>query len=262
MRNLLFWAILPFLIPQALYVRRTAPRFAPAAGPEMGSVGDGEHAHLLAIGDSIIAGVGASKLSRALVGQTATALAHERQSRIFWQALGESGYDSARILQNLVPRLPRNTFDYIIVSVGVNDITGFTSIRRWRRNLAVLLRTLLDHSPNALIAVAGVPPLHGFPLLPQPLRATFGMRARVFERVARKLVNDHERCTYVPLDFEPDPSKFAADGYHPSEESYVEFGRHMAERLLEFEAGHRRTKAARDGLAQVSQPKTPPVRSA
>lgn len=248
MRNLLFWVVFPFLVPQALYVRRTAPRFAPAAGPAAGSVGDGAQARLLAIGDSIIAGVGASDLTRALVGQTANALANARQCRIAWRALGRSGYDSARILEDLVPRLPSNAFDYVIVSVGVNDITGLTSIRQWRRNLAALLRALREHSPDALIAVAGMPPLHGFPLLPQPLRAAFGMRARVFDKAATKLVNGHERCTHVPLDFEPEPSKFSPDGYHPSEESYTEFGRHMAESLL--------------GLAQASQPKTPPVRSA
>jgi lysophospholipase L1-like esterase len=262
MRNLLFWIVFPFLIPQALYVRRTAPRFAPAAGPAKGAVGDGERTRLLAIGDSIIAGVGAAELSRALVGQTAAALASARQCRVAWQTLGRSGYDSARIMENLVPRMPSDTFDYIIVSVGVNDITGLTSIREWRRNLTALLCALLKHSPNALIAFAGIPPLHGFPLLPQPLRATFGMRARVFEKVARKLVDVQDRCTHVPLDFEPDPSKFAPDGYHPSEESYTEFGGQMAESLLELEARHRGTQATGSKLAQASQPKTPPVRTA
>ena len=72
--------------------------------------------------------------------------------------------------------------------------------------------------------------------MPQPLRAAFGMRARVFDNVARNVVREHERSLYVALDFEPDPSAFAADGYHPSEESYAEFGRHMADRLLAVEA--------------------------
>jgi lysophospholipase L1-like esterase len=73
--NFIFWIVFPFLVPQALYVRKTAPRFAPAHGPAEGSVGEGEQTRLLAIGDSIIAGVGASAFSKALVGQTASALA-------------------------------------------------------------------------------------------------------------------------------------------------------------------------------------------
>ena len=235
-RNLFFWIAFPFLLPQALYVRRTAPRSAPAAGPAEGVVGNGEPIRLLAIGDSIIAGVGASTLSKALVGRTATALANAGNCSVSWRALGQSGYDSNKILQGLVPQLPDVTFNYIIVSVGVNDITGLTSIRNWRRNLTALLYKLQAHSPDALIAVAGMPPMHAFPLLPQPLRAAFGMRARVFDEVAKAVIVEQERSLHIPLDFEPDPSGFAPDGYHPSEESYVEFGRRLADRLLAAKA--------------------------
>lgn len=232
MKNLLFWIVFPFLVPQALYVRRTALRFAAAGGPAKGSVGDGEEIRLLAIGDSIIAGVGATTLWRALVGQTASALASSRNCCVAWQALGVSGYNSTKVLQRLVPALPGVAFKYIIVSVGVNDITGLTTLREWRHNLSLLLEKLHAHSPDAVIAVAGIPPLHLFPLLPQPLRAAFAMRGRSFDDVARKVVERDKNSLYVPLNFEPDASQFAADGYHPSEDSYAEFGRHMADKLL------------------------------
>ena len=137
MRNVLFWAAFPFLVPQALYVRRTAPRFAPAGGPAEGSVGDGEPFRLLAIGDSIIAGVGATDLSKALVGRTAAALAESKNCRVSWQALGVSGYDSTRVLEHLVPELPSVALDYMILSVGVNDITG----RRLHGNGAGIYRS-------------------------------------------------------------------------------------------------------------------------
>lgn len=228
----MFWIVFPFLLPQALYVRRTAPRFAAAGGPSEGSSGDGKQMRLLAVGDSIIAGVGASELSKALVGQTATAIAASLNCCVSWQALGVSGYDSTKILDRLLPELPDVAVDYIIVSVGVNDITGLTRLRKWRQNLSLLLDKLQAHSPNAVIAIAGMPPLHEFPLLPQPLRAYFGMRGRSFDEVARKVIDRLPNSVHVPLDVESDPSKFAPDGYHPSEESYAEFGRYMADGLL------------------------------
>ncbi len=235
-KNLLFWAAFPFLVPQALYVRRTAPRFAPAGGPTQGSVGEGEETRLLAIGDSIIAGVGASELSSALVGQTAAALAASKRCRVSWHAIGVSGYDSAKILECLVPKLPDVAIDYFIVSVGVNDITGLTPLGHWRRNLSKILSALKVHSPDACIALAGMPPMHDFPLLPQPLRALFGMRATVFDEIAVSVVNDHGKTIHVPVEFEPDPAKFAPDGYHPSEQSYTEFGLQMANGMLAMEA--------------------------
>lgn len=232
MKNVLFWAVVPFLLPQALYVRRTAPRFAPARGPSKGLSGNGRETRLLAVGDSIIAGVGATELSKALVGQTATAIAASLDCCVSWQAYGVSGYNSTKTLDRLVPVLPDAAADYIIVSVGVNDITGLMTLRKWRQNLALLLKKLRAHSPNAVIAMAGMPPLHGFPLLPQPLRATFGMRGRLFDEEVRKVVAGVPNTVHVPLDFEPDPQEFAGDGYHPSEESYVKFGRYMADGLL------------------------------
>ena len=228
LRSVLFWIVLPLLIPQALWLRKTAPRFPSANGPATGAIGEGEPRKLLAIGDSIIAGVGASTLSKALVGQTAAALAKSQQCQVHWQALGVSGYDSAKVLKHLVPQLPEDYVDYIIVSVGVNDITGLTTLFKWRRNYTSLLDHLHRHSPNARIVVAGMPPLHGFPLLPQPLRAVFGMRARSFEQVTRELVSERAFVQHVPVEFDPDPARFAGDGYHPSEESYQTYAESMA----------------------------------
>lgn len=234
MKNVLFWGAFPFLLPQALYVRRTAPRFAPAAGPLEGASGEGRKMRLLAIGDSIIAGVGATELSKALVGRTADAIAASLDCSVSWRACGVSGYNCERVLDDLVPELPGDTADFVIVSVGVNDITGLTTMRKWRANMSLLLDKLRRHSPDATIAVAGMPPMHRFPLLPQPLRATFGMRSRSFDDALRAIVDGLPGTVHVSLDFEADPGSFAPDGYHPSEESYVEFGRHMADGLLGF----------------------------
>ena len=232
MRNIVFWSLLPLLAPQAIYVRRTAPRFAAAAGPSHGVVGAGREKRLLAIGDSIIAGVGAPTLGDALVGQTAGSLARRLRGRVRWQAFGVPGFNSRKVLDSLVPRLPDEAADFIIVSVGVNDITGVKTVSTWRANLQQLLLSLLDHSPGATIAIAGIPPMHGFPLLPQPLRAVAGLRASSFDQVGQAVASGFDQVVHVPVDFDPDPAMFAADGYHPSAESYRLFGDAMAAHLV------------------------------
>jgi len=231
--SLLFWTLFPFVLPQAIGVRRNAPRFPGAGGPREGSTGGGRPLKLLAVGDSIIAGVGAGDLSKALVGQTAEQLAARLDCRVDWKARGSIGADTAKVLRRLVPRLPEPAADIIIVSVGVNDVTGLCRLAVWRRNLTRLLKALHHHSPQAVVAVAGIPPLRGFPLLPQPLRALFGLRGETFDRAARNVVSSFPFGVFVPLDFEPQPDKFSADGYHPSEASYRDFGRMMTDRIAD-----------------------------
>jgi len=233
LRSLLFWLAFPFLVPQALWLRRTAPRFAGAAGPNQGSVGAGEPRTLVAIGDSIIAGVGASEFSKALVGQAALALSESLNCEIRWLAHGYIGANTSKLLNIHMPELPDFQADIIIASVGVNDITSVTSLPRWRRNLRMLLRQLTASSNKGIIAFAGLPPLGAFPLLPQPLRAALGFRAVDFDREARRIVAEFPQVVYVPIDFETSPEMFAADGYHPSESSYVIFGESVSRKIVE-----------------------------
>jgi len=42
MHNLIFWGLFPLLVPQALYVKRIAPRLPPPACEPQGSMGEGE----------------------------------------------------------------------------------------------------------------------------------------------------------------------------------------------------------------------------
>ena len=232
LRRFVFWGSIPFLIPQALYVRRTAPRFAGASGPSQGTIGEGERLVLRAVGDSIIAGVGASDFSRALIGRTAEVLSRELDRAVDWSANGRIGARSSDLLAELIGQMPSGPADAVLVSVGVNDVTGLRTTSAWVRDLTSIIERLRGHSPAAVIAFAGLPPLSGFPLLPQPLRAVIGLRGRIFDQAAREVVARHDRVVHVPIDFETSPEKFAADGFHPSEESYVEFAQVVADAMI------------------------------
>lgn len=234
MRHALFWIGLPFVIPQALYVRRTALRFPPAAGPSSGSVGDGEERRLFMFGDSIAAGVGASTLERALPGQLARGYAAATGTRVNWTAEGYSGANCATLLQKFALSTIRDA-DLVAVSVGVNDVTSLTTVATFRRNLTELLDQITKRFPGAAIGVAGLPPLGGFPALPQPLRTLIGSRGRVLDGVTRDVVEQFPHAFHQPIEFETQPEKFAPDGYHPSEASYVEFGDVMGSALARFD---------------------------
>lgn len=231
MRWMLFWALFPFVILQAIKVRRNAPRVLGAAGPTSASVGSGNIVNLLAIGDSIIAGVGASTITEALPGQVAAELARLLGSEVSWRASGLIGATASVIMRRLVTTQPCKPFDAIVLSVGVNDVTSLRTMRQWSTDLGCLLDELREHSPAAVIALVGLPPLSSFPLLPQPLRAVLGIRARMFDDAGRYEVSKREKVVYVPIEIDPTPDHFSRDGFHPSLSGYKELGRQVATAL-------------------------------
>jgi lysophospholipase L1-like esterase len=239
-----FWLLLPVIVIQGLAVRYRARRFAAPAGPVIGQVagcGGGPPLRLLALGDSIVAGVGAGSADNALAGATARALAQLTGRSVQWQGHGRIGAGIADLADALLPSLAPAPFDVVVLSVGVNDITRLRRSGTWARRLAALLDRLRARDPEAIIAMAGMPPLHGFPLLPVPLRGILGMRARSFSHAARRVVESRPGMVFVPLDFDPLPDNFCDDGFHPGPASYSALGLALAQSL-----------AAQPGLAAVS----------
>ncbi len=224
----LFWLSLPLLLPQGLWVKRTARRLPPADGARSGVVGSGPTRRLLLVGDSIIAGVGVEQLADALPGQLARALAEHHRCRIEWHAHGDNGASCADLLRQL-PALPAMQADWIFVSVGVNDVTRLTTARAWRLQLTALLTALAIHSPQAQVLLAGVPPMQRFPGLPSPLRQVFGWRAGRLDGVGRQVAAGIENVQHVPTPVPDDPAAFASDGYHPNAQACAVWARVIAE---------------------------------
>lgn len=233
LQSALFWLGFALIIPQALYVRRTAHRAGPAPGPRSGSAGEGEELiHLYGLGDSIIDGVGTSSIQNAMLGQTATGLAELLNTKVSWQGVGKSGHRTAQVMELLASAPPLQATAFVIVSVGVNDVTGLRTLSQWRRDLRQLLLTLHGQCGQARVLMIGLPPMGEFPLLPQPLRALFGLRSRQFEQAAIHELNSLVFASYAHIDLPVTADSFAEDGYHPSELACRELGRNLAKVLI------------------------------
>lgn len=228
-----FWLTLPGLLPQALHLRATALRLAPAAGPTEGHIGsDGPPLRLLLLGDSIIAGIGVDRLERAFPGQLAAALADQTGRAVIWQAMGQGGWNAARIVAELLPRLGgQGSFDLAVVSVGVNDVTCLTPRRRWRDQLEQL-HTGLSGCADLSVHL-GLPPLDRFPALPLALRHSFGHRARKLDRIAGEVAAAGAARLHLPMQVMPDDDQFAADGFHPNSEACAAWAADVAQRIAQ-----------------------------
>src|SRR5215472_15030495 len=128
--------LLPVLLAQGLWVRLRTTRLPDAAGPSSGTAaGAGAPFDLIVLGESTVAGVGASTHELGLTGQTASALAHRTGRSIRWRALGLSGATARDALKELVPQLAGSRADAMIIVLGVNDVAGWRRISQWTKDV-------------------------------------------------------------------------------------------------------------------------------
>lgn len=183
---------------------------------------------LLALGDSIIDGVGTGHTSNSLPVQFAEQVALQEGCRVAWRIEGRSGWDISDLLQHLDGLDDLSPPDLVLISIGVNDVTGLTRLEQWTVRLRSLLGYCRQHWPRANVLYCGLPPMQHFPLLPQPLRATLAFRAGQFDRMAAAIVEEFPPAVHIPTRIRPDEHSFADDGFHPSADSCKLWARELA----------------------------------
>lgn len=234
-----FWLLLPLTAVQGLWLRSRATRLPGAPGERQGATGDGDTLHLLAIGDSIIDGVGTGHIDASLSVQLAAALAARFRRRVHWRVEGASGHAAEDVIERLDSLEPGVPADVVLISVGVNDVTGLSSTRHWRRSLQRLLGAIRGRWPGALLLFAGLPPMAKFPLPPQPLKFSLGLRAATLDRIAREVFAPDSHALHVPTRIDPEHHDFCEDGFHPSAESCTLWARELAAEIAVKLSGDR-----------------------
>jgi len=228
--RLLAPVLAPILLPQGLYARRITPNMAEPTGARHGHSGTGPALRLLILGDSAAAGVGVTTQDQALSGHLVAALAQHYS--VSWRLLARTGDTSEQVIEHL-NSLESQTFDVAMVSVGVNDVTGRTRDRDWRLNLAGIIANLQARFAVRHILFSGLPPMHIFPALPQPLRWWIGQRARELDSLMQEVATQHANCQHFSTPVTFDHSYMADDGFHPGPLAYTHWGEHTAALIRE-----------------------------
>ena len=224
-------ALGPVLLAQGRRVRRTVPVLPEADGPREGEAGAGVPLRLLILGDSAAAGVGARTQDEALSGQLAVSLAPT--FRLRWKLLAFTGATTADMLDHL-QGLPAEAFDVVVTSLGVNDVNGRVALAMWRRAQEELINVLQSRFGARHILLSGLPPMHRFPALPQPLRRYVGSRARDFDRVLASVAANRPGCEFLALGHEMmDAAAMAGDGFHPGPPIYALWAREATRRIVQ-----------------------------
>lgn len=233
--SLVVLALSPLLLLQALYVVARAIRLPEAAGERAGRAGMGPDLRVLILGDSAAAGVGVARQADALSGQLVDRLTPD--FAVAWSLQATTGHRTRQAIAAL-DGLQGQAFDVAVISLGVNDVTSFQSVRDWIAAQRELHATLRARHGVRLIVTAPLPPMGDFPLLPQPLRGVIGRRARAFDASLRTYAAGQTDIAIADFDLPNDPALMAPDGYHPGPGVYAAWATAVARVIRErFGAG-------------------------
>lgn len=222
---LAFLCLSPLLITQGIYVRKVTPRLPEPPGKRKGTGGAGPILRFLILGDSAAAGVGALTQEEALSGRLEEELAPD--FHVFWRLMAQKGFQACDVAA-LLEMADREIFDFVVVSVGVNDVTHGTRLGKWKADLKKILDLVEDKFGSPHVIFSAIPPMHLFPALPQPLRWFIGQRALKLNREMEKTIKSRYDCEKADIRFPLEEKYMASDGFHPGVAAYTLWAAQLA----------------------------------
>ncbi|MEP6902586.1 MAG: SGNH/GDSL hydrolase family protein [Actinomycetota bacterium] len=223
----------PFLYLQGQYVRRKIGRLPDAGGETVGKFSAGEMSvKLLILGESTATGIGARTHETALAGQFARCLGAKLGKSVEWHVVGRSGITVKETIHELVPQIPAEKFDYIMLALCGNEVLKLRSPRTFRRDMKKLLGILQEKYEDATVFITNAPAVRLSPVLPQPIKFILGHLSALHDANAREFTAEMKNVFYFHQPSEV-PKDFFADGLHPSEKGYTDWSRRMIEFFTE-----------------------------
>jgi lysophospholipase L1-like esterase len=181
---------------------------------------------MLVLGDSTAVGVGASFPSESVAGRIATAL--------HLKTVENYAVSGARItdIPQQIERAQADSYDFILVMVGANDIIRFVKAETAEQSLKDVLK-ILPQASTTILTTAGN--MGAVALLPPFLKKKYTALTLEYHGFYKKLAENNGSIfvnMYEPIETDPfslEPSVYLArDSFHPSSEGY----RLWAERIL------------------------------
>lgn len=199
---------------------------APVIDRKEVTIGSGESLRYLILGDSTTIAQG-GEYERGYVVQTANKLAEKYQ--VTYANYGVSGATINDVLRLQLPEVSK-MFEptLVVIGVGANDVTHFTSLRSIRKDLNEIIDTIRVMNPEAKIVLSGAASMGDVKRFPQPTKWLAGVRTKQINNVFLEVVAE-KNATFAYVaektgkNFSNNPHYFAADNFHPNDEGYAQW---------------------------------------
>ena len=198
--------------------------------------GYGDPVHLLVLGDSIAAGLGAEKAKHTLGGRLARGTARSAGRSVRLRTAAVVGSESSMLAEQLASLPASYVPDVAVIVVGGNDVTHRVPVAESVRHLVAAVDDLRGR--GAEVVVGTCPDLGALRPVPQPLRALGSRASRQLAAAQRVAALEHgarvvSLAHVVGPFFITNPDEmFSLDRFHPSAHGYKRTAKAMLPSVL------------------------------
>jgi lysophospholipase L1-like esterase len=217
---------IPFLVYQAKQIRKTSPRLPSQSS--LLTLGQGEN-HILLLGESTVAGVGASSAEHTLAGNFQRLFGESYQI----ETIGKKGLRVKEALslyhQHRQAQKPKSKG--VILFLGANDCFLLTSPVAFKKEVETLIHQIQLNTSAQWIYLAAIPPVHLFPAFSKRMQFFLYRQRNYLQAELEKIAESNPKVIYhgIPMDLQPE--FFSADRIHPSDLGYQKIAELAFEKL-------------------------------
>lgn len=216
--------LISFIIIEAVIIFFSGKHVAiPNIPREPQTFGKGRQLNYVIIGDSISISQG-SDYDDGFAIASAKHLA--KKNKVTMINYGISGATSKSVKENQLEKASSFKPDILLLAVGANDATHFTSKKTLQDSIQDIINRLKEVNPRIQIILTGSPAMDSIDRFPFGAKQLAGFRTKQVNNSIKQLV-DKNGLIFAPIAektreaFLADSSLTAADNFHPSAKGYA-----------------------------------------
>lgn len=216
-------AICVFVVIQLLIIRQNGtPVTTPDIPRQTQTLGKGKQLSYVVLGDSTAVGQGAAyKQSYAVASAEHLAANH----MVAFTNVAVSGATIGDVVASQLQTAASKQPDIVLLAVGANDATHFTSGTTIQRHLQTIVDKIRAANCDAKIVVTRSPAMDAVDRFPWPAKQLMGLRTKQVNQAFEPIIQKND-LVIAPIAektraaFIADPSLFAQDKFHPNARGY------------------------------------------
>ncbi len=216
-------AIILFMVVEILIIKNNGTDVpAPNIPRTSQTLGSGPALTYVVMGDSTSIGQGAD-YSQSYAEASAQHLA--KTHRVTFVNVGISGATAKSVLDIQLSKAIKYKPDVVLLGVGANDATHFTSGKSIQSSLQQIIDGLRKANCDVQIVVTGSPAVDSVRRFPWPAKQLMGLRTKQVNAAFAPIIKQNH-LTLAPIAlktrdaFLADPTLLAADKFHPDGRGY------------------------------------------